>query len=274
MSQLPPQPAISSLGPAREEVTRAVLAVLEDAAPEVRDVGEAVLATQASLVRPTMLLAAAQVAAGRVPPAAVGLGCMVELIHLASVLHERGVDMAEDPKAPILLGDLFLARAMTLLAELGGGEDVASVATITGSLAEGQLVERRYRKAPQADPSVAFGHVHAFHEKRRGHFLREAAALGARAGEAPPGLAADLASVGSAIGMMLGFHHELEEHDPPPPLAAGLRDAAEEAATEARVALGTVGHRDPPGSVAGLLDWIDTLALGTEGTSTTSEAGA
>lgn len=260
-----PRPTIPSLAPALEEVSRGIVAILGEVAPEVRGVGEAVLASQASLVRPTMVLAAAELAGGEIPAGAIARARMVELIHLASVLHERGLAATPDPKAPILLGDLFLARAMTLLAELGDGEDVASVATITGSLAEGQLVERAYRKDPMEDPAVAFGYIHSFQEKRRGHFLREAAVLGARASGASPTLASDLAAVGSSVGLMLGFHHELAEHDPAPPLAAGLRDAFQEAATEARVALGMAGQQDPPGSLAGLLGWIDALALATEG---------
>lgn len=260
----PPRPAIPALAPALAEVTRGIVAILAEAAPEVRDVGEAVLASQASLVRPTMLLASAEVAAGAVPEAAIGLARMVELIHLASVLHERGLDVSPDPKAPILLGDLFLARAMTLLAERGDGAAVASVASITGSLAEGQLVERAYRRQPEADPSVAFGHVHAVHEKRRGTFLREAAALGARAGGAPTLLVDALAAAGASVGMMLGFHHELAEHAPPPALAEGLHDAATAAATEARVALGMAAREEPPGSTQGLRDWVDALEVGTD----------
>ena len=254
-----PRPAIPSLAPALAEVSRGILAILEEAAPDVRDVGEAVLAAQASLARPTVLLAAAEVAAGEVPEAAIGQARMVELIHLASVLHERGLDASPDPKAPILLGDLFLARAMTLLAETGDGEAVASVATITGSLAEGQLVERAYRREPPTDPSVAFGHVHAFQEKRRGHFFREAATLGARAGGASAPVTRDLAAVGESLGMLLGFQDELAAHDPAPPLAAGLQNSVAEAATEARVALGMAAQQDPPGSIDGLRAWIKDL---------------
>lgn len=274
VSEPAPRPPIPSLAPALEEVSRGILAILEEAAPEVRDVGEAVLATQASLVRPTMLLAAAEIAAGELPAEAPDLARMVELIHLASVLHERGLAVASDPKAPILLGDLFLARAMTLLAEHGDGEAVASVATITGSLAEGQLVERAYRKAPQEDPSIAFGYIHSFHDKRRGHFLREAAALGARAAGASPLLVDDLAGVGRSLGLLLGFQHELEEQAPTPPLAKGLQDASTEAATEARVALGMAGQQKPPGSTAGLLSWIDALARGAEASPAEAEGRA
>ena len=148
------------LGALREEVSRAV----GQAAPGVRELGEEMLRGRASLARPGVMLAAAG-AFGAAPDARLrGLAEVLELVHLASSLHDEGLvhagaleeaggDGAWARRGAILLGDLLLARAMQLLAEHGDPDAVAAVAVITGDLAEGRILEAT--PAPGgADPTL------------------------------------------------------------------------------------------------------------------------
>jgi hypothetical protein len=133
---------------------------------------------------------------------------MLELIHYASLLHEKGSALPDlgtgevwNQKKAILLGDLLLARSMTLLGQHGDPEVVRRVSHITASLAEGQILELQLREYPP-DPSKAWKQLLLRSQQLRlGVFLGQAACLAGWVRGAKNENLVELEEFGSAMGL-------------------------------------------------------------------------
>jgi len=89
------------------------------------------------------------------------LAQIVEMIHVASLLHDDVLDLsplrrgkASAPvqfgnKLSILAGDFMLGRASAALSRLGDGEVVELIAGVIANLVEGELLQLRESHAPQ-----------------------------------------------------------------------------------------------------------------------------
>ncbi|THH11756.1 hypothetical protein EW146_g7935 [Bondarzewia mesenterica] len=90
-------------------------------------------------------------ALGSILPQQVRLAEIIEMIHVASLLHDDVMDESQlrrgalsapsafDNKKTVLAGDFLLGRAMVLCAALGSSEVMALVAGIIATLVEGEL---------------------------------------------------------------------------------------------------------------------------------------
>ncbi|EAU92273.2 trans-hexaprenyltranstransferase [Coprinopsis cinerea okayama7 len=92
-----------------------------------------------TLITPPMLL-----------PTQMRLAQIVEMIHVALLLHQNISDASKSPssdsqnpfgnKLSILGGDFLLGRASTVLSHLGGGEVVELIASVISNLVEGEFL--------------------------------------------------------------------------------------------------------------------------------------
>lgn len=251
-------------------------ATVRESVAAVHELGAALLAGQTGMVRPGLVLAAAEGLAGRVPPAAHRLAELVELVHLASLLHEKGAGLPVDPgegpwsaKRAILLGDLFLARAMTILAELGRSEYVEVVSHITSSLAEGQILSLELaRRDPPADSLELYLSLYEQGTRlRTGEVFAHSLLLGGLAGEAPEAAREVLLELGREAGQAARILKRLQgdQDDPlPPGLDASLLERVlwgrfEDRLRGARSALGLVERYAPGFDPSRLEAWLDLL---------------
>jgi geranylgeranyl pyrophosphate synthase len=88
-------------------------------------------------------------------PAQLRLGEVAELIHMASLLHDDVLDMADTRrgaesinerfgnKMAVMTGDFFLSRAISHLARLGSADAVALVAQLISDLVKGEIMQMR-----------------------------------------------------------------------------------------------------------------------------------
>lgn len=255
-----------------EALSLRVQEAIAETVPSVQDLGDAVLSGQLRMLRPGLLLTVAR-ALGPLDERALGLAEMLELIHLASLLHEKGAalpDLGEEAvwnqKKAILLGDLLLSRAMTLLGRWGDPDVVARVATVTGSLAEGQLLEIHLREEESgSSPEVWVEALETCKEHRLGTFLAQAATLGAQSSRAPTGTLPHLDALGRSAGCLDALVAELEsggEDWPgnPGTLRSALSTRASARLDRAREALEELRGADPELSWDPLADWLDQLA--------------
>ena len=96
---------------------------------------------------------------GREPPVAAGVA--VELVHMATLVHDDLIDGAElrrgraaawsehGEDAAKAAGDYLFARAFAVLAATGDGEAVAVLADASLALARGEAMQRRQRHDPE-----------------------------------------------------------------------------------------------------------------------------
>ena len=121
----------------------------------VRDRLEAVvndylLVGRGKLIRPTLLLLSNEVG-GRPAPAAVTLGAIVELVHLATLVHDDAVDHSVlrrgmptvnalwNHQTAVIMGDYLYSRSITELAALGRIELVDVLSRAANEMSVGEL---------------------------------------------------------------------------------------------------------------------------------------
>ncbi len=140
-------------GPVRErldevvdEIRRIVLSDFE----VQEEVNGYLLKMRGKLFRPTLLLLA-DAAGGRPHPDAVSLAAVVELVHLATLVHDDAVDHSVlrrglptvnhlwNHKVAIITGDFLYSRSVMELARLGRMEAIEALAVASNRMSVGEL---------------------------------------------------------------------------------------------------------------------------------------
>ncbi|MGH3102969.1 MAG: polyprenyl synthetase family protein [Gaiellaceae bacterium] len=163
----------------------------------VADAGAEALAAGGKRLRPLLVFLAAPPEAA--PPLAAGVA--VELVHMATLVHDDLIDRAEvrrgrvtawsafGPDAALATGDYLFARAFAELAAAGDGAGVSILAETALCLVRGEALQRRQLHTPETT-------IELYLERcalKTGKLFEAAVLLGAR----DPGLA----GFGLALGI-------------------------------------------------------------------------
>jgi octaprenyl-diphosphate synthase len=120
--------------------------------PLVADVNAHLLQIRGKLFRPTLLLLAAK-AADNVTPRTVTLGAVIELIHLATLIHDDSIDHSVlrrgqptvnalfSHQIAVIMGDYLYSRAIVELVELDDLEPLRVMSRVTTELTVGEMRE-------------------------------------------------------------------------------------------------------------------------------------
>jgi geranylgeranyl pyrophosphate synthase len=222
-------------------------------------------------LRPALTLAACEAVGGDAAQA-LPAAAAVEMLHAYTLVHDdlpamddddmrRGrptVHIAFGEAIAILAGDGLLTAAFGALAELGprAGAAVAALARRAGALEllGGQAIDLTMEKQGVTPQSLA--EVERLHAAKTGALFAAAVELGAIAGGADPGLCAELARYGMAIGV--AFQHADDRDD------GEFAALADEAAARMRILTGdaaAVAHHLPRGDVlAAVAAWMGQRA--------------
>lgn len=129
-----------------DELRRVVVADF----PAVGEVNTHLLRMRGKLFRPTLLLLAHQ-AVGKSEPRAVTLAAIVELIHLATLVHDDSVDHSAlrrglptinalfSHQTAVIMGDYLYSRAVEELVRLGDLEPLRVFARVTNEMTVGEM---------------------------------------------------------------------------------------------------------------------------------------
>lgn len=266
-----PQSLQDHLDPIRRDILDFVHRSLEG----VHELGETLLESQTGSIRPALLLVGIRLLGEPIRPGHQTLAEMVELIHLAATLHEKGAHLPVEDLVPgtpwnakraILLGDLFLARAMRLLAQEGNSATVARVAAITSGLAEGQILGLQFAEEQdfEAD-SFAYGQaLERILKLRYGNFLGHSVGIGAETGGAHGGDLDFLASWGEALGMAYGYAKALEDAKARSAEADFLSHRLSDSLAQCEIQLGLIANRFPQGSTQEAQEWLAWISTQAE----------
>jgi octaprenyl-diphosphate synthase len=136
----------SSLDRVGDEIKRIVLSDFSD----IEDVNEHLLFMRGKLFRPTLLLLASQVE-GRKPDDALAFAAVVELVHLATLVHDDAVDHSVlrrglptvnalwTHQVAIIMGDYLYSRGVSELARVGNLEALAVLANAANEMSVGEM---------------------------------------------------------------------------------------------------------------------------------------
>ena len=187
MSALSTMSAVEGLAPYLEAVEDRLAAIVERHPGTVAGVGSDALAAGGKRLRPALTFLSS--APGSPPP--VGEGAAIELVHMASLVHDDIVDearlrrgraaawTAHGPFAAKATGDHLFARAFATLAAGGTLGRVAALADASLALARGEALQRLQR----ADPDTT---VEAYLERcalKTGSLFAAACVLGGGSAE-------------------------------------------------------------------------------------------
>jgi octaprenyl-diphosphate synthase len=110
-------------------------------------------------MRPAIVLLVAR-AAGDLVPNHVSLAAVVEMIHLATLVHDDVIDEADlrrrrrtikalwNPHDAVLLGDIIFARAIRVLASMGDTRSLVTLTSALGTVCEGEILQNRRSHDP------------------------------------------------------------------------------------------------------------------------------
>lgn len=180
------------------------MAVSEFAALD--EVGDHLLSTEGKLFRPSLVLLASSVR-GAVPDGAVRLAAVVELVHLATLVHDDAVDHSVRRRGmptvnsvwthqvAVIMGDYLYSRAVTEMTELDDVEAVRILAEAANRMTVGEM--------RQLTSHEALDFSEEDYERlcrcKTASLISAACELGARLGA--PGHAASLGAYGHDLGM-------------------------------------------------------------------------
>jgi octaprenyl-diphosphate synthase len=174
----------------------------------VRDLGEHVALAGGKRLRPILVLLGAALG-GDVGARAVRLGCIVELLHTATLIHDDVVDQAplrrgrpsaharfgED--AAVLVGDHFYSRCMALLVRDGDLEVMDALAAAMVSMTEAEVFQLERKRAGE----LSEGDYLRIIRQKTATFMSACCRIGGLAGGLAPAAAEALATYGERIGI-------------------------------------------------------------------------
>jgi octaprenyl-diphosphate synthase len=157
----PVTPAVDAVPPDLADIQGPVRAQLDEVAGEIRrivvsdfemieDVNEHLLFMQGKLFRPTLLLLADSVD-GRVGDDALTLAAVVELVHLATLVHDDSVDHSVlrrglptvnalwTHQIAVIMGDYLYSRGVSELARVGNIDALAVLARAANEMSVGEM---------------------------------------------------------------------------------------------------------------------------------------
>ncbi len=190
---------------------RAQLAAFE---PEIRDLADYCLDSSGKRIRPALVFLSGWNGTGGPPaPALVRAAAVVELVHLATLVHDDIMDAADlrrgrgtamrrfGPEAAVLLGDALFAHALNLAAQFPTAEVCLLVSDSTRKVCTGEIVQTLRRRATD----VTRADYDRVIELKTAELFRVSCLLGARLG----GFAAEFTAAAAEFGRQLGIAYQI-----------------------------------------------------------------
>lgn len=167
-----------------------------------------VLRTQGKMIRPALVCLSA-LACGGGSDARLGIAGSVELIHVASLIHDDVIDAADlrrghasvnavwGNQVAVLLGDYLFSKAFHMLARLCDVDSAATMAWATVRMSQAEIKQIKYGSRPHTDESLYFDII----EGKTAQLMSAACRCGALTAHAPTREAAALSTFGLEWGM-------------------------------------------------------------------------
>jgi len=203
-----------------DQVVEELRRIIAASFPIIAEVNEHLLRMKGKLFRPTLLLLSGQ-AAGAAEPRSVTLAAIVELIHLATLVHDDSVDHSPlrrgmptingrfSHQVAVIMGDYLYSRAIVELVRL---EDLAPLrvfARVTNEMTVGEM-----RQLEAHDKlTYAEAQYDALIEAKTASLLSAACEVGALRGA--PAHRDALARFGHALGMAFQITDDLLDYTQP-----------------------------------------------------------
>ncbi|MBL9216494.1 MAG: polyprenyl synthetase family protein [Opitutaceae bacterium] len=217
-STLPPPPRdfhglYRHVAPHMEALNRFMRAEVENFEPEIREMAAYCLDTTGKRLRPTLVFVSGWRGPGVFSDDLVRAAGVVEMVHLATLVHDDIMDRAEirrsrrtasreyGPDAAVLLGDALFSQALHIASQFPTTEVCRLVSESTRKVCSGEIMQTLRRR----DITISLAEYRRMIDLKTAELFRVSCFLGARlAGYAPA-----FVTAADAFGRHLGIAYQI-----------------------------------------------------------------
>ncbi len=215
-----PAPSLSNLyAPILEDLTRAKEifdAELLSEFPFVNDLCDTIRSYRGKMLRPALLLLSGK-AAGTVSSCHHVLAAVVEIVHMATLVHDDVIDSADERRrrptirrltgnvGAVLLGDFLISHAFHLCSSLPNRHASRRIGATTNVVCEGELLQNRYAGDVSIDERIYLEIV----RRKTGALTAAACELGAYFANAEEAVVSALRDFGENAGIAFQIMDDL-----------------------------------------------------------------
>ncbi|MDO8539535.1 MAG: polyprenyl synthetase family protein [Opitutaceae bacterium] len=203
----------SMLAPHMADLDRFLRHQLSSFEPEIRSMADYCIDTSGKRIRPALVFLSGWRGTAVVKPELVRVAAVVELVHLATLVHDDIMDEADlrrsrrtaareyGPTAAVLLGDALFAHALHLATKFPTTEVCAAVSESTRRVCAGEIVQTLRR----GSTNVSRADYQRIVELKTAELFRVSCFLGTRLGGSP----AEYVEAASRFGRHLGIAYQI-----------------------------------------------------------------
>lgn len=196
------------VGPELLAIEKEIVAEIGSSVALIREVGEYIAEAGGKRLRPILLLLAARLAGYR-GSRSVRLGCVVELLHTATLIHDDVVDHAPlrrgrpsanarwGDDASVLVGDHLYSKSFSLLVEDNDWSVMETLARATVSMTEAEVFQLERKR----DGGVTEADYLRIISQKTASFISACCRIGALLGKAAPEQVDALTRYGLEVGV-------------------------------------------------------------------------
>ena len=219
----PPGHAFSSvfalLSPQLAELDRFLHGQLAAFEPEIRTMADYCIDTSGKRIRPALVFLSGWRGPGVVLPELVRVAAVVELVHLATLVHDDIMDGAEVRRnrrtaareygatAAVLLGDALFAHALNLATQFPTTEICSAVSESTRRVCAGEIVQTLRR----GSTNVTRADYQRIIDLKTAELFRVSCWLGARLAGFAPGYVEAVSRFGRHLGIAYQIYDDLAD---------------------------------------------------------------
>ena len=207
------------LAPHLAELDRFLHGQLAAFEPEIRTMADYCIDTSGKRIRPALVFLSGWRGPGLVAPELVRVAAVVELVHLATLVHDDIMDGAEVRRnrrtaareygatAAVLLGDALFAHALNLATQFPTTEVCSAVSESTRRVCAGEIVQTLRR----GSTNVTRADYQRIIDLKTAELFRVSCALGARLAGSAPGYVEAVSRFGRHLGIAYQIYDDLAD---------------------------------------------------------------
>lgn len=207
----------SLLGPQMGELDRFLAGQLGAFEPEIRSMVEYCVDTSGKRIRPALVFLSGWQGEAKTTPDLVRVAAVVELVHLATLVHDDimdGADVRRNRRTAgrefgttpaVLLGDALFSHALHLTTEFPTAEICAAVADSMRRVCAGEIVQTLRR----GTTNISKADYHRIVDLKTAELFRVSCFLGSRLGGFSPGFVEAASRFGRHLGIAYQIYDDL-----------------------------------------------------------------
>lgn len=209
-------PVFALLGPQMAELDRFLAGQLGAFEPEIRSMVEYCIDTSGKRIRPALVFLSGW-QGGKISAELIQVAAVVELVHLATLVHDDIMDNADvrrsrktagreyGPTPAVLLGDALFAHALHLATRYPTAEICAAVAESMRRVCAGEIVQTLRR----GSTNITRADYQRIVDLKTAELFRVSCFLGARLGGLPNGFVEAASRFGRHLGIAYQIYDDL-----------------------------------------------------------------